>query len=45
MTEVLFENEDLKLIESMNSYIVVTDKRIRCTYSDKCMIDRLVVEK
>ena len=45
MTKVLFENEDIKLIENENSYVVVTDKLIRCTYSDKCRIDRLVVEK
>lgn len=45
MSEVLFENEDLKLVESVNNYVLVTDKKIRCVYDGECKIDRVCVVK
>ncbi|MBP5421687.1 MAG: hypothetical protein J6Y78_04495 [Paludibacteraceae bacterium] len=44
MSEVLFENECLKLIESMNEYIIVSDN-MRVVFNSECKIDRVCIEK
>lgn len=45
MTVVLFENDDLKIIESMNSYVLFSEKDIRCVYDGNCNIRRVCIEK
>ena len=45
MTVVLFKNDDLKIIESMNSYVLFSEKNIRCVYDEKCNIRRVCIDK
>lgn len=45
MTVVLFENDDLKIIESMNSYVLFSEKSIRCVYDENCDIRRVCINK
>jgi hypothetical protein len=46
MSRVLFENENLKLVESENIYFLVADAdRMRVVYNGECKIDRVCVAK
>lgn len=44
MSKVLFENEDLKLVESENHYFLVSDN-MRVVFDSECKIDRVCVVK
>ena len=45
VSEVLFENDDLKIVESLNTYVMYSKKRIRCVYDGECNIRRVCVDK
>lgn len=44
MSRVLYENSDLKLVESENHYFLVSD-RMRVVFNEECKIDRVCVKK
>lgn len=44
LSVVLFENDDLKLVESENHYFLVSDK-MRVVFNSECKIDRVCVMK
>ena len=46
MSEVLYENSKLKVVESMNEYMIVfnpSDVRIVC--NGDCLVDRICIKK
>ena len=45
MSEVLYENDVLKVVESMGDYMIVSKNKIRCVYDDDCEIERVCVSK
>lgn len=44
MSKVLYENDNLKLVESENHYFVVSDN-MRVVFNSECKIDRVCIEK
>ena len=46
MTRVLYENDVLKLVESLDIYFLVADgERMRVVFDENCKIDRVCVKK
>jgi len=45
MSEVLYENDVLKVVESMGDYMIVSKNKIRCVYDGDCEIERVCVSK
>ena len=45
MSKVLYENKDLKLIESMSNYVVVANSKVRVVYDLDCVIKRICIDK
>jgi hypothetical protein len=44
LSRILFENDDLKLVESENHYFLVSDN-MRVVFNGECKIDRVMVKK
>lgn len=44
MSKILFKNDDLKVVESENHYVIVSDE-IRCVYSEGCKSKRVCIKK
>ena len=44
LSVVLYENDDLKLVESENHYFLVSEN-MRVVFNSECKIDRVCVKK